>query len=463
MKKIIVSKVLILWLVFAFSTQAIELVGDAFGKTREQAKKQAMAALSESLIVEVKSVFESETHSDGYNDASKKIRSVSELPLLGVDVTYINKETEYYCTAFMNSDKSLKLYQTEMMQLDKSIAALNKKQNRQEKNKQQRYKTLNELLAQIEQYNKYQTVARLLGAKMLEDTVLSEAEIRSEILSIEATAPSLDIAAKILTRDLDNSIYFVQPPLPQGSKQATKLSRLMRDKISALISSTEHRERSTNRLKGSYEILKDAISMTYRVVDDSGAILATRIVKISPSAYRNIAYKPKSINFDQLLHDGYVVSNNFKASLDTNQGNEDLLFHAGQNIELFAKLNGAGYFYVVSHNTTDGISYVLELNEAKGKRAFVKYINADDANRWISLGEFEVSEPYGTESLQLIASNKDLVNNLPIVEYDSETELYIVQASSSKDAVMKTRGLKPKKKRSVKSAEASLSFTTMNK
>lgn len=456
-------KVFILWIACAFSTaQAIEFIGQAYGITRELAKKQALAALSESIIVDVKSVFESQTYSDGNIEANKKIHSVSELPLLGVDVSCLNKISEFFCNATLNSDRSLKFYLLEINRLQQSISSLNKNQKR-ENNKHHRYKILNEILTQIEEYNKFKMITRLLGAPGQFDLKLQIAEVQSKILTIEEMAPSLEIAAKILTRELDKYVYFIQPPLPQGSKQATMLSRLMRDKISVLIKSTEQFNQSSHRLKGSYEILSDGIIMTYRVVNNAGSTLATRIVKISPSAYKNISYRPKSIDFEQLLHEGYIVSSDFKASLNTNLGKEDLLFQAGQEIELFVKLNSAGYFYLVSHNTSNNVSYILQINEAKGKRAFVRYINADDANHWVSLDKFEVSKPYGSENLQLIASNKDLINKLPTIEFDAKTELYIVPAKSAKDAVIKTRGLKPKKTSSIKSAETSLSFTTMNK
>jgi len=130
---------------------------------------------------------------------------------------------------------------------------------------------------------------------------------------------------------------------------------------------------------------------------------------------------------------------------------------------LLPKLNSPGYFYVASHNTTENMSYLLELNESQGKRAFLRYVNADEVNRWLSLGEFEVTAPFGTENLQLIASSKDLINNLPSVKFDPELELYVVGAKSAEDAVIKTRGLKPKRSKKVKSSEATLTVTMMAK
>lgn len=421
-----------------------------------------MASLSETLLVEVKSIFQSEQHSDGYLNASRKIRTVSELPLLGVTHFVADKKGEYYCVAYLDSERSLSLYQAELQTLYKKISQLDTAQKQQQNNKDKRYRLLLDLLANLEQYEKYYTVARLLGAQQGASLPTEVANVRLLILSIESAVPSLEVAAQMLTRDLPAHTYYVQPPLPYGSQQATKLSRLMRDTIKRHIKSTDNNG-AQYILKGSYEILKDGISVTYKAVDDQGSTIATRVSKLASSAYQNIEYKPQSIDFNQLLHNGYVVSNDFKAELNTNLGNQDLLFVEGQSIELFVKLNQPGYFYVVSHNTTDNSSYLLELSEATGKRAFIRYVNADDANRWLSLGEFEAAPPFGTENLQLVASSQDLVNNLPEVLFDNQTELYFVQSRSTQEAVTTTRALKPKKSKSVKAAESTLSFTTMEK
>lgn len=452
-----------LTLLLCTSIQAVTLSGEAYAPTREDARQQALSALSESVLVEVKSVFESEQTSDGYMDATKKMSSVSELPLLGVDYTVINKKDEFYCTVMLNGEKSLKLYRAEIKKLAASIAALNKKQLAQKSNKSQRHKMLNLLLTDLEQYNKHQTVARFLGSEVAAAVSVQMSDIRSELLSIEAAAPSVDIAAKILTRDLPVRQYIVQAAMPAGAKRATKLSRLLKDNIERHLKTKQDVMAGVYQLKGSYEILKNGVSVTYRVIDPNGATIATRIAKLSKAAVSNIDYKPASLDFDKLLHEGYVVSNDFKAQLNTNQGNEGLAFTEGETIELFVKLNSPGYFYLVSHNTSDNLSYVLELNEAQGKRAFLRYVNVDEVNRWLSLGEFDVTAPFGAENLQLIASSQDLINRLPSVHFDAKLELYVVGAKSVEDAVAKTRGLKPKRKKGVKSSEATLTFITMSK
>lgn len=64
MKSIVSHNIFILGLLFvASSVHSLELVGSAYGKKIELAKKNALASLSESLIVEVRSEFHSETYS----------------------------------------------------------------------------------------------------------------------------------------------------------------------------------------------------------------------------------------------------------------------------------------------------------------------------------------------------------------------------------------------------------------
>ena len=66
-----------LWLTILFllsyKIYALQLTGEAHAQTGDKARKQALAALSESLKIEVKSTFQSESRSDGYNAANKSL------------------------------------------------------------------------------------------------------------------------------------------------------------------------------------------------------------------------------------------------------------------------------------------------------------------------------------------------------------------------------------------------------
>ena len=114
-------------------------------------------------------------------------------------------------------------------------------------------------------------------------------------------------------------------------------------------------------------------------------------MNLLPESYQGYRTEPLVLDFDKLLHQGYAVSNAFKVQLNTNKGSRNLLFEKGETVELLIKMNRPGYYYLVGHskNSESEMSYLLELNEAHGDRRFVSYLNADDANKWLSLGPVE--------------------------------------------------------------------------
>ena len=91
---------------------------------------------------------------------------------------------------------------------------------------------------------------------------------------------------------------------------------------------------------------------------------------------------------------------------------------------------------------------MLKLEEqARAPRRFVQFVNYNDINCWISLGEFETYPPLGLEHLQVIASKEDLVCRLPKYRFDEESEFYLV-GKDPKDGLVKTQVAKgPNKKK----------------
>ena len=82
---------------------------------------------------------------------------------------------------------------------------------------------------------------------------------------------------------------------------------------------------------------------------------------------------------------------------------------------------------------------MLELEEqARAPRRFVQFVNANDINCCISLGEFEIYPPLGLEHLQMIASKEDLAWRLPRYRFDEESEFYLV-GKDPKDGLVKTQ------------------------
>ena len=108
---------------------------------------------------------------------------------------------------------------------------------------------------------------------------------------------------------------------------------------------------------------------------------------------------------------------------------------------------------------------MLELEEkARAPRRFVQFVNSNDINCWISLGEFETYPPLGLEHLQVIASKEDLVWRLAKHRFDEESEFYLV-GKDPKVGLVKPQAYKgPKKKKLRKyNAEAVLTYTSLAK
>ncbi len=164
-----------------------------------------------------------------------------------------------------------------------------------------------------------------------------------------------------------------------------------------------------------------------------------------------------------------VVSGDLRASITTNIGKKDLLFKKGKSFRLLVKMNKPGYFYIVVHSLKEGetYSYMIDFFNENSNRKFIYHVNADDVNRWIELGEFEVVPPFGVETLQMMASDHDLIDKVPPNFYDRKTKLYKV-GTNPFDAVARTRGIirkqrvRPGAGKKPSHSEAVLIFTTMN-
>ena len=99
----------ILFFLLAGSSSALTLTGEGYGKSAEDAKKQALSSLSETIYVEVKTEFQSRKSNDGSNEANQFVSTRSDLPILGVSFNVFPKQNEYFCNATLTADKSLRL------------------------------------------------------------------------------------------------------------------------------------------------------------------------------------------------------------------------------------------------------------------------------------------------------------------------------------------------------------------
>lgn len=228
------------------------------------------------------------------------------------------------------------------------------------------------------------------------------------------------------------------------------------------MSTVESPTRSEYFLSGEYQILKDRIDLTYKLLNINHDILNTFVTTFSNSAYKDYEIEPRTLDFDNLLKNGVVTSGDLTVKAMLSSGKRDLLFFEGDPLIIMIKMNRPGYFYIVVHTLKkeEKYSYLLDLFKSQGNRKFIYHVSADDVNKWIALPEFEVVPPFGVETLQVISSTNDLIDKVPATIYDYKTKLYKISDNPA-EAVVLTRGLIRKERKEKNDAITSVSETTL--
>jgi hypothetical protein len=452
-------------LVFTHLAFAIDLTGIGYGKTEKDAKNEALADLSSLIKVKVKSKYYQIVKGNNSNQI-KEIKSVvlteSDLPILGVKYNLFIASSELMAEAHLNPDNVKKLYQSELNTTYKNVKD-SLKFLEQAKTDIEKYNILTDLLTYIDRYSKYKAVALLIGLKNINTLPVTESEVKARLLSLEQSVSSIDLGAKILVKELNkyNNVYIF-PSTTMDSQEITPFSSILKDKMLLFIKNASSVNESDYFYRGQYIINKNSIDVTYRLIDRNGNTKFTKVVNLKKNSYKDYRIRPETVDFDRLLHQGAVLSDKFRVQVTTNKGSRDLIFRKGQNIKILIKINKSGYYYIVGHvnEKKKKYSYLIELNEGEGNRKFVQRVSADDVNKWIVIGDFEVVPPFGVENIQIMASNKDLVNFVPNGIYNESLGLYII-SNNPKEAVVQTRAIRKKKSKKTYFSEAVLTFTTM--
>lgn len=339
-----------------------------------------------------------------------QVNTRSELPILGVQYQQLASEQGLLrFQAWVDSQYSLPIYVRELDKLTKAIAD-NQRALQQNLTADQRYQVTSALVADIPQYDKKRLVANVLGGYTQQARPKVDLKkLRYRLKQLEGRASSLRFAAKILAKGVTENSIYLHPPIPKNVQEVTPFASALKKHLSPLLHTVSLPERAKYNMDGEYEILANGnIFVSYRLVDLNYKVLHTNSVIIERSAHQAFRSKPTSVSFEMLLHNEVALSNKFHAELKTLHGSETLYYKGGDTVKLLVRLNQAGYYYIVGHVLRNGsqFSYLLELNDAHGDARFVRYIPQDQANKYIEIAEFEVSRPYGTEHLQLVAANK---------------------------------------------------------
>ena len=135
MSKLLLSLLLLFALVP--SGWAQEITGEGVGPTKDQAKKEAVADLSQNISVEVKSIQTqlSELMGQDFRQvATSLIQVESRLPLLGAE-SFVVEDVDYYSALARLSAQEVKpLYRNQLQEIEREIQQASKQLAADEKN-----------------------------------------------------------------------------------------------------------------------------------------------------------------------------------------------------------------------------------------------------------------------------------------------------------------------------------------
>ncbi len=439
------------------------LEGQGYGRDIQQARSDALSALANNIYVNVESNTEIYQDNTGTDDFSYSANLTTNIPVYGVEYQCKKSKKEYLCAATLDTKEALPVYKAEIANI---VEVIDEKYSSLEgKCQNEKLEVLYSLLGELDQYEKLSVMARYLSEHNIKHPTPSTnvQQINTEIVAHEDAVTNLNVAGNLIANRVTYENVFIKPATLQHSREVTPFASALTDEIKMRIDSTSNEDTADYILEGQYAQNKSGIRVNYSLSDRKGNTVTSVVINLLPKSYAQYRTTPLAPDFDQLLHHGYAISSDFKTALATNKGLRSLLFKQGEEVEILMKMNQPGYYYIVGYTKNEGTeqSYLLDLNDAPGDRRFIGYLNADDANKWVSLGEFVVDEPFGIESIQLMGSTTDLVGMLPPHRYEVESGYYVI-SHDIEQGVELTRGLKKAKTKKTQTAESVLMFTTQS-
>lgn len=458
----ILSQVCMIIAISFANLQAQNLEVTAYGDSREEARQIALSDLASRisvLVIAEQNLIESETDNDYSISFSSNVLTRSELPLLGVEFDFRRTADGIECTASMATQNSARLYASQIKQTKVEINGLLDQSTLDELS----LVNLFELQNLIEQLKKLELAATYFNVNEATVIDVSFTSVNAAISQRSNSVGSWSDFLNILQTNLGLSgkTVFVYPPRFESNREVTAFAKVIRDRLGGIYSSTASQSLADISIRGTYREVGEQLELTIRATDKNYTSVGSVSIKLNKVLFEPYDWKPRTTSFDDLVNDGVVVSSDLSVNLATNKGRSDLLFLEGETIELLVKSNQSGYIYFVGYSSLNEseFSYLLPVGNGDSKRDMILYVNADDVNKWVSLGEFEVAAPFGLERLQAYASTEDLIDALP--EFYWNESGYPEIGKDPTSALVQTRGLLRKKSEEAETAESFLFFTTM--
>lgn len=448
----------------------------------EKMKSYAQTELVQSVQIHIESASVSSTREE--NENFSQLFMMSSVATSGMTIAGLEFETWYdkksntgYALAYAKRENTRSYYASELKKTETAIVQKLEQANALIGQNANKLKLLNSTFIEFRNAEQAQSILYALSPGIHEDDLLlgKFKELKTKIENLKTslektTAEDLNEAASLLAIGLKSQLSndIKQVRLIHLSYQDTKMGSTFSRRFSTSLEQKLSSETGLAVLTDVYEPSQAAklnlLSGTYweegnnlriiLVLKDIAAnkTLASAEAKLSKNWLNEnkISYTPE--NFRQAFINmkafktNEVAGGGLQAEIWTNKGDQNLIFSEGDKMKLFVRVNHECYIRVVYH-LADGSRVLLVDNY---------YVGSDKINAVYELPyEFECSEPFGAETLQLNAQTTpfDKLNVTHEYGYDFITE-------TLNDILTNSRGFK-KVTDNVLKAEKRVVITTM--
>ena len=361
--------IIYLLLLLPVSLFAQELQGIGYGNTTEEAKEEALADLSSAIKVQVFSKHEQTTIKSNdkvSSDYTRWTKLSTNVPLISPSIYYSKENGKRKATAVLDKPE---LYSDKLSSIAEKIDTITK-DVKQGGDKSLNYRLLTSVQPLYDEYESYQVVADVLGIDYRKPQI-SSAQALNMLLELQTAPPSLEVAAEVLTKEMNEKNIYVVPVLYAGRENITEFGAFFKDMLSTKVNSVEVEEDASNKVPK----------------QDAASILNS--------------YTPPKTDYKLWI----------KISTD---GDASFL-RENEPFSLLVKANKPGYVYFLTVNNSDGGEANVLLLDWNNK--FIKYIDKDHVNKWVSLGQFRVHAPFGSETLYAFGLEKEPLPEYIVPEY----------------------------------------------
>ncbi len=402
----------ILIYLLSFNAYATALQGIGYGSTVEEAKQEALSDLSSSIKVQVFSKYEQTTYKNNNKTSSdylKWTKLSTNIPLINPSIYYSREKGKHKATATIDKPT---LYSDKLTDIAKKINDITK-DVKINGDKALNYRALKSAQNLYNEYENYKIVADVLGLSGYEMPRISHAESLKIILEMQEMPPSLEVAAEVLTKDMDEKNIYVAPVMYTGEENITEFGAFFKDLLSSKVNSVVVEEDSPNKLRCTYSLNNDNIIVVCSLITGVSKVLKSSVVNI-PKELVSMGYKPK-ISTASILNSYTPPKTDYNIKLKISTDGDPTFLRENEPFTLFVKANKSGYLYFVTiNNAQDGEANILLLD---WNDTFIKHVEESHVNKWVLVGKFRGKAPFGSESLYVFGLEKKPQEEYLLPEY----------------------------------------------